>query len=518
MPDDATNSFPPNGTRSHTPGTDADRTTDFSPPPPAANLPADRSVIPGYDLLGILGRGAMGVVYEARQLSLDRVIALKMLTRSPVADPVAVTRFFAEAQIVATVKHPNVVEVYDFGEQAGSPYLAMELLGGGTLADRLQPGSPLLPRDAANLIETIARGVAAAHAQDIVHRDLKPGNVLFTAGGTPKVADFGLAKRTASDLTASQAIMGTPSYMAPEQAAGRGKFVGPPADVWALGVMLYELLAGRRPFESADTMDLLTKIIRDEPPKLRAVTKGLPRDLDVIVQKCLSKEPTDRYATAADLADDLTRFHKGEPIRAKAAGVVERAYKWSRRKPTAAAAWAMGSLAALLLAVAFVLLRDNGIQAQLRSDAEAARTTAVDARANAEQAQQRAEVAEGIAKQSKENVADQRERLAYARNVYFAHQAFQINNCQRANMFLELCPAELRGWDWNYVHRLCHLDLLSFEGDTPNDSSVAFSPDGLRILGSYGDEVWTWDAKTGAALIKFKEHTKAIYSVALRPC
>ena len=243
----------------------------------------------------------MGVVYKARHIKLDRIVALKMVTESKERDALLMARFFAEAQAVASVNHPNVVEVYDFGEVDGRAFLAMELLGGGTFAERLRARPILAPKEAAAKIEQIARGVDAAHDAEIVHRDLKPGNVMFAADDTPKVTDFGLAKRATSDLTATQAIVGTPNYMAPEQASGKCKFVGPTTDVWALGVMLFECLVDRRPFESSDAMSLLTKIVNENPPRIRALVKGLPRELDVIVNKCLANEPGERYSSANEL-------------------------------------------------------------------------------------------------------------------------------------------------------------------------------------------------------------------------
>jgi eukaryotic-like serine/threonine-protein kinase len=290
----------------------------------------------GYSVLDIAGRGAMGVVFRAVQTGLNRVVALKML-RADDATPAELARFRAEAELVAAVRHPHTVAVYDVGRDPAAPYLAMEYLPGGTLTDRLRDG-PLAARRAAGLVEAVARGVAAAHAQGVVHRDLKPGNILFDADGVPKVADFGLAKRGGTDATRTGAILGTPSYMAPEQAGGGGKFATPAADVWALGVVLYECLTGARPFAGDSALDVLAKVQADEPASVRSLVPTVPRGLDTIVRKCLQKDPTRRYPSAAELADDLRRHINGEPLSARRAGRAERAVLWARRKPTLAVA------------------------------------------------------------------------------------------------------------------------------------------------------------------------------------
>ncbi|MFO0798544.1 MAG: protein kinase [Gemmataceae bacterium] len=312
--------------------------------PAAADFPR----VPGYAVEEAIGLGAMGVVYRARQLGLNRVVAVKTTRGPAVDDPKLLIRFLAEAEAAAAIDHPHVARVYDFGEAGGRPFIALEYCPGGTLADRLTPppetegglrteGRPN-PGEAAGLVAKIARGVAAAHDLGIVHRDLKPGNVLFDAAGEPKVADFGLAKvGGGSDLTHTQAVMGTPAYMAPEQAAGRTKFAGPAADVWSLGVILYECLTGSRPFTGADTGEVLQAVASHTPPPARAVNPAVPRDLDLLVRKCLEKDARDRYPTAAELAADLERFARGEPVSARPVGAAERAWKWARRNPGRAA-------------------------------------------------------------------------------------------------------------------------------------------------------------------------------------
>jgi tRNA A-37 threonylcarbamoyl transferase component Bud32 len=337
---------------SEAPPTDPGLTGEHGPPPasggeaatvaPAAATPAPGTAtlpeqVPGYDILGVLGRGGMGVVYKARHQRLNRIVALKMILAGGHAGEAELARFRTEAEAVARLRHPGVVQIYDVGEHAGRPYLALEYCDGGSLAGRLT-GTPLPPAQAAALIEQLARAIDAAHQQKVIHRDLKPANVLLAADGTPKVTDFGLAKKLdeASGQTQTGAILGTPSYMAPEQASGKGKQVGSAADVYALGAILYECLTGRPPFRAATTMDTLLQVVEQEPVPPTQLQPKTPRDLETICLKCLHKEPTKRYATADDLADDLGRFQAGEPIAARPVGSVERAVKWVRRRPAVA--------------------------------------------------------------------------------------------------------------------------------------------------------------------------------------
>ncbi len=303
--------------------------------------------IPGYDLLGVLGRGGMGVVYKARQVKANRLVALKMILSAAHATDADRERFRVEAESVARLDHPNVVKVFDVGDHDGLPYFALELCPGGSLADQLKE-NPLPAGDAAATVERVSRGVQAAHEAGIVHRDLKPANVLLAADGTPKVTDFGLAKRLDDDagLTRTGAVMGTPSFMAPEQAAGDNRAVGPAADVYALGAILYDCLTGRPPFKGLGVVDTLQMVRTKEPISPRLLNPSVPTDLETICLKCLRKEPTQRYLRAADLADDLERFRTGRPIRARPVGRVESAVKFARRHP----------LPVGLAAIAFLLL------------------------------------------------------------------------------------------------------------------------------------------------------------------
>ncbi len=304
--------------------------------PPVAPPASGR--IPGYEVLGELGRGAMGVVYKARQVSLDRLVALKMIRPEAPAEGEEIARFRSEALAVATLQHPNVVQIYDVGEHDGRPFLSLEYVDGGTLAHKAA-GRPMPVRQAAQVVEGLARGVHAAHRRGVIHRDLKPSNVLLTADGTPKVTDFGIAKRLAGGAghTRAGTIMGTPCYMSPEQAIGRTHEIGPATDVWALGVILYELLTGRPPFRGDSAIDILQKVKLEEPMPPGRLRFQLPRSLETICLTCLHKDANRRYPSALALADDLRAFLEGRPISARPAGGLERAATWLRRRPTVAA-------------------------------------------------------------------------------------------------------------------------------------------------------------------------------------
>jgi tetratricopeptide (TPR) repeat protein/tRNA A-37 threonylcarbamoyl transferase component Bud32 len=293
--------------------------------------------VPGYEILGELGRGGMGIVYKARQMRLNRVVAIKMILAGDHASAEACVRFLAEAESIARLHHPNVVQIFAFGDCDGRPYFEMEYVAGGCLSDRLE-GTPRPPRDAARLIEILARAIHEAHRLGVVHRDLKPANVLLTVDGIPKIADFGLAKwlDVETGLTRTQLIVGSPSYMAPEQ-AGHGRTpIGPAADVYSLGAILYELLTGRPPFQGATMLETLEQVRWDEPIAPARLVRKLPRDLVTICIKCLEKEPARRYLTAIELAEDLRRFEAGQSILARPVAGYERLWRWCRREPLVA--------------------------------------------------------------------------------------------------------------------------------------------------------------------------------------
>ncbi len=311
---------------------------------PATDGPILTGTVNNYDDLQLIGRGGMGVVYGARDVRLNRRVALKMI-RAGEAEAAELDRFRTEAEVVAQLRHPNIVQIYEVGDHRGRPFIALEYVEGGNLKEKLS-GTPLPPREAARLLETLARAVQAAHARHIVHRDLKPANVMLTADGTPKITDFGLAKRLdEAGQTQSGAVVGTPSYMAPEQAEGRRGTVGPTADVYALGAILYECLTGRPPFLAATTHDTLRQVATEEPVPPRRLRPDCPRDLETICLTCLRKEVAKRYASAEALAEDLLCWQAGEPIRARPVGRLERAAKWVGRNPVVATLLALVVLA-----------------------------------------------------------------------------------------------------------------------------------------------------------------------------
>jgi tetratricopeptide (TPR) repeat protein len=345
--------------------------------------PVKAPTVPGFEILRELGRGGMGVVYLARQVRLNRVVAMKMVLSGEHASAADLIRFLAEAEAAAAISHPNVAQVYESGQHDGRPYFALEFCPGGSLAQLLN-GTPLPARDAAELIEQVARGVQAAHDRGIIHRDLKPANILLVSGESssgathhspltthhPKVTDFGLARRTegASGLTATGTVVGSPSYMAPEQARGQVAAIGPRTDVYGLGAVLYECLTGRPPLKAATPMETLMQVLKDDPPAPRLLQPKLPRDLETICLKCLRKDPAKRYASAAEVADDLRRFLDGRPIVARRVPGWERAWKAARRHPVAA-----GGLVALVLAAAAVFGVVTWKNAELQVERDAAR-------------------------------------------------------------------------------------------------------------------------------------------------
>jgi len=504
------------------------RTIDHTP---AAAPNADAP--PGYAIESELGRGGMGVVYKARQIGLNRTVALKMILSGAHATQRDMTRFLAEAEAVAAIKHPNVVQVYDIGNHAGRPYMALEYCDGGALTPWLKDRGKLPPHEAAELLEQIARGVAAAHDQGIVHRDLKPGNILLAP--QPKVADFGLAKMSGSDdLTRTGAVMGTPAYMAPEQAKGDTKFVGPTADVYALGAMLFECLTGCPPFQGS-VAEVLRKVAEDEPPTVRSLVPGTPRDLALICEKCLAKAPHERYATAGELADELKRFAAGEPVSVRSIGVVEKAAKWARRKPTRAAAYAL-TLAVVVLAgfgLALAVLLQDALTARVQAEVardhlddekketEKSRDVAEQARSGEVVARNEAEAARNVAVVAKDELAkaqEKLERVEYGRTMQVAHQEWRENNIAAALALLDSTRKDLRGWEWQYVHRLCHSEVLTLKGHTDRITSASYSADGSRLVtGSWDGTAKVWDTNKGAEVLTLKGHKGRVSSVSFSP-
>ena len=294
----------------------------------------------------------MGVVYEAHHIRLNRTCALKMILAGAHASPEEVVRFVTEAEAIARLQHPHIVQIRHIGEAEGLPFFELEYLSGGSLDQRLD-GTPWPAPRAARLAEQVALGIAEAHRLGIVHRDLKPSNVLLAAEGTPKVSDFGLAKMldSKSALTRSESVMGSPSYMAPEQALGHAKEAGPAVDVYAVGAILYELITGRPPFRGTTALETLEQVKTTEPVPPSRLVPGMPHDIETIALKCLQKEPGKRYATALALAEDLRRFQEGRPILARRSTSAERFWRWCRRNPWLAAANIAAVAATTILAI-----------------------------------------------------------------------------------------------------------------------------------------------------------------------
>jgi serine/threonine protein kinase len=375
---------------------------DELPPPPRAESPphggstprpaesesqkqlAEPPQIPGYEIEGELGHGGMGVVYQARQLMLNRRVALKMIASASASRPDEVSRFRREAESAAQLQHPNIVQIYEVGQQGRNPFLVLEYVAGGSLAQQLA-GQPQPPRKAAELVQTLARAMHVAHGRGIVHRDLKPANVLVGADGTPKITDFGLAKRLDDEVgqTKSGVVMGTPSYMAPEQARGQIQEISPVTDVYALGALLYEMLTGRPPFRAPTSVDTVHQVLFDDVVPPARLQPNLPRDLETICLKCLEKEPKRRYASALELAEELRRFLAREPILAKPSSVWQRGVKWARRRPALASLVGVSATAVLTLTVVMVLYN-----LQLKKERDDARQARALAQANFDRARE----------------------------------------------------------------------------------------------------------------------------------
>jgi eukaryotic-like serine/threonine-protein kinase len=472
--------------------------------------------IPGYEIRGELGRGGMGVVYQARQVRLNRPCALKMILAGAHAAPEAAARFLAEAEAVAKLQHPNIVQIFHIDELAGFPYFEMEYVSGGSLAARLD-GTPRPPCEAARLMETLAGAMAEAHRLGIVHRDLKPANILLTPGGVPKVADFGLAKllNVESGLTRTDSVLGSPSYMAPEQAEGKNQEIGPAADLYALGAILYELLTGRPPFRGATVLETLQQVKTAEPVPPSRLVPGLPRDLETIALKCLQKDPGKRYESAAALAEDLRRYQAGEPIAARPVGPAERAWRWCRRNKGLAAAIGLAALllvAALILSLLYAREQSGLAAAQKLYAAEQARRADDQAAAAASY---QAALSESNRRLAILNF--ERGRIAFERGDVGEGMLWTVEALRKAT--------EAGAEDWKRV-ALANLSawrrhLVELKGLLSHDStvsSVAFSPDGRTILTwGYDRTARLWDAATGQPNGPPLAHPGSVHAVAFSP-
>jgi WD40 repeat protein len=430
-------------------------------------VPAPRQV-GDYDILAEVARGGMGVVYKARHRSLHRLAALKMVLAGEFASPTQQLRLRLEAELVARVPHPNIVQLYEIGTHDGRPFLAMEWVEGGSLADRLD-GKPWPAGEAAALVETLARAMHVAHGQGVVHRDLKPANILLVSGGVvsgewseasgttthhspltthhPKITDFGLAQPAngAQTLTQSGFLVGTPGYMAPEQASGKRALVGPATDTYALGVVLYQLLTGQVPFQGDSTLEVLRAVTNDEPLRPRRLQPRLPRDLEAITLHCLEKVPGHRYPTALALAEDLQRFREGKPVVARPVGRVARLARWCRHQPlvTFLVALLTVSLLGGLAGVTWKWLDAN----EQRDRADAKARQADDKTREAQFQEYRAHIAAAVGALAVHDVAD-------------------------AARQLDAAPAELRGWEWRHLHS--RLEDSSAVIPLPAETPLAF--------------------------------------------
>jgi tRNA A-37 threonylcarbamoyl transferase component Bud32 len=378
-----------------------------------------------YEIQKELGRGGMGVVYKARQITLNRPVALKMIKAGVLANDAELRRFQNEAEAVALLDHSGIVPVYEVGEYDGQKYFSMKLIDGSNLAEQLASFQDN-PRASVTLMIETAEAVQHANMRGILHRDLKPANILIDAKGHPHITDFGLAKRMESDveMTASGAIMGTPAYMSPEQADGRRGAMTLATDVYGLGAIFYALLTGKAPFGGLSAIDTLDAVRSHppEPPSKRSA--NIPRDLELICLKCLEKKPADRYPTAGTLADDLRRFASGEPVSVRAAGAVERVAKWARRKPTVAAAYALGLLVLLLGGLGGAAVWQWRAAARARDVAATAKDAAERARdgeATAKEATEQLNVQLRRALDEQKQLADQLKRLAKEKTTLAEH-------------------------------------------------------------------------------------------------
>jgi WD40 repeat protein/serine/threonine protein kinase len=471
-----------------------------------------------YEIRGVIGESGMGVVYKAWQRSLNRFVALKTIRHGRGLSRSAVERFRAEAEMAAHLDHPNILPIYEVNEHEGQPYFTMKLIEGVDLA-RLPPHFTEDQRAVARLVATAARAVHHAHQRGILHRDLKPANILleWPAGPdhppVPHVADFGLAKRLDVDmhLSLEDGLVGTPVYMAPEQALRKSDLTTA-VDVHGLGAVLYFLLTGQPPFKAETILETVQQVIEREPVRPRWLKSGVDRDLEIICLKCLEKRPQDRLRSAEEVAEELDRWLTGKPIRSRSTSTPEKILKWVRRRPAVAALMTVSVLAVLSFVVMLAISN-----AEIR-DALDRETTAVTERDDALiEVRGALETVQGEKRKAESSYRSER-RTSYFQRLARIQQDCLTDNLVRAGEMLAECPSDLRGWEWQYLKRLCSGAMYTYRKHTGDVNCVAFSPDGQRVASVGNDHlVRIWDPSTGETLFALIGHKGAINSVAYSP-
>ena len=477
--------------------------------------------VPGYVLYDVLGHGGMGIVFRGRHLRLDRLIALKMMLDGIYAGPVELKRFEREAQIIASLCHPHIVQVFDVGDVAGRPFYAMELISGGSLVNKLT-GTPQPVRDSVLLISKLADALDLVHRNGIIHRDIKPGNILLADDGTAKISDFGLAFQTdgRADLAFSVARIGTPQYMAPEQARGETSSIGPAADIYSLGAVLSELLTGRQPYHAESVSELHRKSSHEENTLSVRLSSKIPLDLRAICLKCLEREPRRRYRTAGDLRDDLDRFLNRIPVLARPVTRRERLHRWMLRNPsTSIALLGAGVLLCVLLIGSLwstahfrLLARENGRLASEKGDLaqqfEAERDKALGAEQREFRLRQKSEKQNAIALRD----------LYVAEMTLAAQAAAQTGGIARVIDLLShwsQSSDKHRNWEWYYLNALCHRDEATFPVHLNGALCVACSPDGTRYASAGADRTVCIVHRDGLTpQQRLRGHLREVFSVA----